>query len=90
MHDAALRGHVDMVSSLLEVDGIVVNTVSMAGFTPLSSAAGKGNTEIVKLMLETPGVDVNLATSGRTALSLALKRGDTVMVDILKAAGATR
>ena len=90
LHSAAKRGNVEVVRALLEVDGIDVNTVNMFGFTPLNSAAREGNTEIVKLMLETPGVDVNQATSGRTALSLALERGDTVMVDILKAAGATR
>ena len=53
---------------------------------PLHDAAGKGDTAAVKALLEA-GADVEGKDNhGWTALSLAVMRGDTAIVKLLKAA----
>ena len=44
------------------------------GITLLLAAVGTGNVDVVRLLLKTPGVDVNKATNnGITALHAAIK-----------------
>jgi ankyrin repeat protein len=60
-------------------------------YTPLLAAVAYGQTEMVKHILDVPGVDVNLANSlNQTALMFAAARGDENVVLLLLSRGADR
>jgi len=51
LHNAAWRGHLDVVKLLLE-HGADPNVKDNAGNTPLHNAARRGRLDVVKLLLE--------------------------------------
>jgi ankyrin repeat protein len=58
------------------------------GSTPLLIAVFKGNHEVARVLVEL-GADVNIPMSnGATPLQVAMKKGDTKMIDLLKSKGA--
>ena len=64
--------------------GADVNLPLSNGMTPLSNAAGAGHIEIVKILLQVPGVRVNQPTDvGLAPLSLAALRGHKEIVRLL-------
>ena len=65
---------------LLQAEGIDVNAAAYWGETPLLMASANGHQECVKLLLETPGIDLNCTLSERhlkaqNALMLAATKG---------------
>ncbi|MBA3014837.1 MAG: ankyrin repeat domain-containing protein [Proteobacteria bacterium] len=84
----------------MEIDGLIKSTAAENGAsdieaknefekTPLMVAAGEGNAELVKELLD-KGADVNAKTDtlGRTAMIIAARYGQSEVVDILLRAGA--
>ena len=57
------------------------------GATPFFMAALAGHSDVVKLLMKTPGVDVNRATKtssgGVSSLFMAAKQGSTATVELL-------
>lgn len=85
LHHAALNGHKEIVSLLLQYEAST-NVVDHKGSTPLHLAAWTGNTDIVRLLLEQgPSVpNVNLANHDReTPLHSAAQYGHTEVVSLL-------
>ncbi|XP_023216633.1 ankyrin repeat and sterile alpha motif domain-containing protein 1B-like [Centruroides sculpturatus] len=85
LHHAALNGHKEIVSLLLQYEAST-NVVDHKGSTPLHLAAWTGNTEIVKILLEQgPSVpNVNLANHDQeTPLHSAAQYGHTEVVALL-------
>ncbi|XP_067125095.1 ankyrin repeat and SAM domain-containing protein 1A isoform X2 [Centruroides vittatus] len=85
LHHAALNGHKEIVSLLLQYEAST-NVVDHKGSTPLHLAAWTGNTEIVKVLLEQgPSVpNVNLANHDQeTPLHSAAQYGHTEVVALL-------
>ncbi len=80
--DAASKDDLARFSQLLQTPGINVNAADSDGKTALFIAAWKGNTEIVRLLLDTPGIDINThrAETGDTPLIAAAKKGHTEIV----------
>ena len=91
---AAHHGHVDTVRELLKTK-IDVNHVNRLGWTALLEAiilgdGGAAHTEIVRLLVA-GGADVNLADAqGVTPLAHAEQRGQAVIAQGLRRAGARR
>jgi ankyrin repeat protein len=98
---AAKHGDWTVMSALL-CQGVSINTqrnhMSKTGdqlhhelFTPLLAAVAHGQAEVVKRILDVPGVNVNLANSlNQTALMFAAARGDESTVLLLLSRGADR
>uniref|UniRef100_A0A2L2YBM7 Ankyrin repeat and sterile alpha motif domain-containing protein 1B n=1 Tax=Parasteatoda tepidariorum TaxID=114398 RepID=A0A2L2YBM7_PARTP len=85
LHHAALNGHKEIVSLLLQYEAST-NVVDHKGSTPLHLAAWTGNIDIVRLLLEQgPSVpNVNLANHDReTPLHSAAQYGHTEVVSLL-------
>ncbi|GFQ71278.1 ankyrin repeat and SAM domain-containing protein 1A [Trichonephila clavata] len=85
LHHAALNGHKEIVSLLLQYEAST-NVVDHKGSTPLHLAAWTGNTDIVRMLLEQgPSVpNVNLANHDReTPLHSAAQYGHTEVVSLL-------
>ncbi|KAH6894868.1 ankyrin repeat-containing domain protein [Coprinopsis sp. MPI-PUGE-AT-0042] len=89
-------GHTEGVKELLSAQEIDVNwasnrdkyyTLNEAQLTALIVAARKGRINIVKQLLEVPGINVNAVStpSGNTALAHALTRGHKAVADLLLA-----
>ncbi|MHA4847851.1 ankyrin repeat domain-containing protein [Flavitalea antarctica] len=85
---ACERGHVEVVKLLLEKTNVNVNHINRLGWTALLEAivlsdGGKGQQEIVRLLLA-HGADKNIADkNGITPLEHARKKGFKELVDIL-------
>jgi len=89
-HLAAYFGLKGVMLSLLN-NGHYPNSRDSNGLTPLSWAARNGREAVVKLLLATPGVDINSKSTGkyeggRTALSFAAEKGHEAVVKLLLAA----
>ncbi len=86
---AAARGQTNEVKVLLE-KGADINATDSLRWTPLMAAAFNGRIDTVKVLLS-QGADVNLVSDeGTTALKLAKGRRHSKIVELLKAAGATK
>ncbi|KAK0624241.1 ankyrin repeat-containing domain protein, partial [Immersiella caudata] len=86
---SAALGHTTLFSTLLAAFPpsqitTILNTKDNQGRTTLSWAAGQGNSDVVKLLLAIPGIDVN-ATDGDnwTPLTYAVAHGHTETVKAL-------
>ncbi|XP_071439904.1 osteoclast-stimulating factor 1-like [Hetaerina americana] len=82
---ACHAGHVDCVKELLPVSGRGINHRNKLGDTPLHSAASRGHSEVIKLLLESSiPADLTIVNSmGQTPLNLA---ADPVSIGLLKEA----
>jgi ankyrin repeat protein len=90
LFNAAVRGPVQAVKLLLESGAKPNGPAGFGGYTPLMGAAYSENVDLetVKLLLAA-GADVNArAPTGETALSLARRRGNSAVLDVLAAAAA--
>ena len=91
---ASERGHVEVVRYLLSETDVDVDHVNDLGWTALLEAillsdGGPRHQEIVRLLIEN-GADVDQADgAGVRPLTHAIARGQTEIVTILEAAGAT-
>jgi len=82
--DTVDKGHQEILSMLLKVDGIDVNQVDKYGRTPFYLAARNGSKEIVSMLLEVDSIDVNLAEKdGWTPLWIAAYEGHQDIVSKL-------
>jgi ankyrin repeat protein len=80
----AMTGQVKAVQLLLR-HGADVNLREINGWTPLMYAAVENHIEIVKLLLEA-GADVKIEAlnqEGETALTLAIRKGNSKIVELL-------
>lgn len=77
--DLARKGSEAEVRAVLATQPRAFDCVSYAGFTPLILACYKGNTPIVKVLLEA-GVAVNYTSDQGTALMAAVVRGNATVV----------
>lgn len=84
--NAVTRGHASIVKALLEAKADV-SLRNKFDFTPLTTAAGAGNQEIVGLLIDA-GAKVNDETSGLSALAFPVSIGDTEMMRFLVERGA--
>jgi len=79
--NAAQARRIDAVTLLLD-RGADPNAADARGFTALHRAAEMGEREIVRLLLAR-GASANVEAQGQTPKSLALARGETVIVEML-------
>jgi ankyrin repeat protein len=88
LHVAASHGHVEMLKHLLNA-GVDVNRRQMHwGTTPLSSAARKGDTQMVTLLLSHGAEFQSVDIWGRNALDMAIEYGHDEIIAILESHGA--
>ena len=80
---SVMQGKAELVKQLL-ADGVNVNAVHYDKLTPLSLAIAYNRLEILPILLEAPGVDVNKSCP----LFYAIREGKEVVVTQLLAAGA--
>lgn len=85
LFEASKRGRTEIVSLLLQQEGICVNYKDgPSESTPLTLAAGRGHVGVVQLLLAHPIIDVNaLDTYGRTPLMHAARERRTEVVKAL-------
>jgi ankyrin repeat protein len=88
--EAAIRGDVRAAKLLLE-NGAEVNAADHRGYTALLLAAqyDRDAVELVRLLLD-HGADANATAEGETPLSLAAKRGETGVTQLLRSVTTTR
>ena len=85
---ASQKGHVDIVKALTEAGGNV-NQHSNKNQTPLNIASTAGHTEIVRLLLQQPNIDLNKIDDwNTTALGIATENNHTDVIQLLTNAGA--
>ena len=82
---AALLGNATRASSLLGFNETILNNNDSLHRTPLFWASTRGHTEVAKLILAKPGVEVNTKRSitGATALYGASKYGHKGIVEVI-------
>lgn len=89
---AADQGDFELVSQLL-ADGVDANTLashpSLDNNTPLTAAVARGHADVVRLLLDTPSIDVNMDNEeGRTPLVCAAMNGNiAILLWLLNADG---
>ena len=94
LYDAAYAGNVEKLKNVLvETKGnkAILNWRNMEryGRTPLVIASYYNKIESVKLLISTPGVDINASSDfGATALHFAAHRGHLEVVQLLLSKGA--
>jgi ankyrin repeat protein len=80
---AATKGHLGAVEACL-AQGANLNQPNKDGFAPLNAATCNGHTEIVKLLLEQPSIEINQPDKyGYTPLTNAAAIGHTEIVKLL-------
>ncbi len=85
--DAAFSNDFQKVNELIS-QGVDVNAMfDMTGDTPLTAAADKGNTEMVRLLIS-KGADLEAWSLGGTALMRAANEGRAEVVKLLIESGA--
>ena len=84
LHWASFNGHYACVVALLSAkDRIEVNAIDNGGGTPLMKASSKGNTPVVKLLLDN-GANENMKDNkGQLALHFASDKGHTDCITML-------
>ncbi len=89
LHYAAFEGRAETVKFLLD-KGADKNAIAPNEFTPLMLAVRNGHEEAARALLYgDPDVNYKTPSAGETALMLAVKKGATPVVELLKRAGAT-
>jgi len=84
LHSASMFGIVELVASLVEVEGCNINQKDCTGSTPLMWAASNGCERVVKILLEQDNVNSNKPdNSGRTPLCGAARNGHAGVVNVL-------
>lgn len=86
IHLACRHGHMHIIRLLLDY-GAHVDGVTLIHRTPLMVAVGNGRLDIIRLLLDA-GAQIDMVRRGKTAFSVAVRRGDAVVVDALLQAGA--
>jgi len=79
----AMLNNENAVEFLLK-QGADVNKRDIFGLTPLMYAAEAGNARIVKLLLDQPGIDVNIKGYGETALDYAKRTGRRSVIRLIQ------
>uniref|UniRef100_A0A0G4GD46 Uncharacterized protein n=1 Tax=Chromera velia CCMP2878 TaxID=1169474 RepID=A0A0G4GD46_9ALVE len=89
LHEAAVRGRVDVLKRLVKEEGVDVNAKDKDGDTALHRASLSGQKGAVVSLLEL-GADVEAASDrhGRTAVHAAAERGHVDVLRVLLNAGA--
>lgn len=88
LHYAASKGCVDIIPDLVS-HGADVNARDCTGATPLHRAASVGLTPVLRVLLDTPGVKLDVKDNyGQTPLSLACSGGHRVAALVLAGRGA--
>lgn len=88
LHSAAEKGHKEVINILIDNGADVNAKDKVHGVTPLHVAIFNGRNEVLELLI-LKGSDVNLATkAGETPLLLALNRGDSEVIKLLRKHGA--
>ncbi len=86
---AAQFGHSEVVELLIN-HGADCNLPFKENTSPLCIAAKHGNVQVVRLLLQVPGIQVNRATdSGASPLGIAVQRGHKEVVRLLLKKGAS-
>jgi DNA polymerase III delta prime subunit len=89
LYNAAKSGETVIVEQLLS-QGTPPDTRNMRGVTPLGIAASNGHQEVVRVLLQTHQVDVNIPSiAGRPPIFCAAANGHTGVVRLLLQAGAS-
>lgn len=83
LHAAARNGHIGMVRLLLDNGSVEKDLLDDDGLSPLMTAASHGMAEIVKLFLNTRGVNIEPKDTKWTPLSCASERGHVDVIHIL-------
>jgi uncharacterized protein len=85
LHKAAQRGLTDRVKELLTL-GLEPDPLDVEGHSPLTYAACIGRVDVVALLLDTSGVQINRTnTHGQSVLYVAAERGQPAVVQKLLA-----
>ena len=82
---AVLGGHSSIVKLLLEKDTRNVEERNKDGESPLCRSVAKGDSSMVKLLLDHGATAAVRTAKGETPLSVAVSRGDTSIVSLLLA-----
>ena len=84
LHCASIFGIVEIVASLVELEGCEINQKDCMGNTPLACAALNGHEGVVKMLLEQNHVSPDLpGRDGQTPLGCAARNGHEEVVKIL-------
>jgi ankyrin repeat protein len=84
---AVVNLHNSTVRTLLQF-GADVNVQAACGCTPLLLAAGNGDIVITRSLLDSGADPTTVCRPGKTALVVAIERGYTAIVELLKRASA--
>jgi ankyrin repeat protein len=82
---AVINLHAATVQTLLRF-GADVNIQAASGFTPLMLAAGSGDIGITRALLNSGADPETICRPGTTALVVAIERGYSAIVELLKRA----
>lgn len=83
LHQAAYKGLLPVVSSLLEKK-VPVDTLDMYGFTPLMYAAQEGHLEVTKLLIQYGANPRHADYLGLTVIEAARRRNQSAVVQYLQ------
>ena len=88
LHDAALRGYVDVVRLLLKMK-YAVDAPDAQGNTALHNAALKGRLEVVSALLDAGAAPNAFSRNGSTPLHEAALGGNSKVIELLVSKGAS-
>ena len=87
---AAYKNHQDVVSLLLQHDGIALNAIDNDGKTALWWASYQGHRSVAELLVQS-GADIDVAdNNGKTAIVIARERGHAELAAYLDAESKRR
>lgn len=80
----------ETMKELVKAEGIDLNQPNMNGCSPLWISCAYGNAAGVEVLLQQPGIDVNLPTQWGTAYDMAINQGHDQIAKILLKNGARK